>query len=68
MEKTLKFIIENINTGNINKQIGIELLTLLKKESIKINEDIAIIGMALKMPMADTLEEYWENIKTEKIA
>jgi len=66
MEKTLKFIIENINTGNINKQIGIELLTLLKKESIKINEDIAIIGMALKMPMADTLEEYWENIKNGK--
>ncbi|MFF2175852.1 SDR family NAD(P)-dependent oxidoreductase [Lysinibacillus sp. NPDC058147] len=26
------------------------------------NNDIAIIGMAVKFPMADTLDEYWNNI------
>ena len=26
------------------------------------NNDIAIIGMAVKFPMADTLEQYWSNI------
>lgn len=66
MEKTIKFIVENINSGNINKQTAVELLTLLKRENSRVDDDIAIIGIALKMPMAESQEEYWENIKNGK--
>jgi acyl transferase domain-containing protein len=30
------------------------------------NDDIAVIGMAGKFPMADNLEEFWENLKNGK--
>lgn len=29
-------------------------------------DDIAIIGMSIKFPMADTLDEFWENLKDSK--
>ncbi len=33
---------------------------VIEKESIK---DIAVIGISAKMPLADSAEEYWENLK-----
>ena len=35
-------------------------------DNIIINNDIAVIGMAGKFPMAENLDEFWENIKNGK--
>lgn len=42
--------------------------TLKKNNRKKLNKDIAIIGVALKFPDADTPEQFWSNIINKKIS
>ncbi|MGM9979479.1 MAG: SDR family NAD(P)-dependent oxidoreductase [Clostridium sp.] len=60
MESIYRYIIENIANNKIEKQTAYKLITMLKNEEK--NNDIAIIGMAGKFPMADSIGEFWENI------
>ncbi|PWK05385.1 type I polyketide synthase [Tumebacillus permanentifrigoris] len=48
--------------------LGLLNLDLVDDEEIKVqevsNHDIAIIGMAVKMPLADSTDAFWENIRS----
>lgn len=61
MDKIAQIIFENSVSGKIDKQVGAELLKLLKTNK-KQNDGIAIIGMSIKIPDAETAGEYWSNI------
>lgn len=61
MDKIAQIIFENSVAGKIDKQVGAELLKLLKTNK-KQNDGIAIIGMSIKFPGAETAGEYWSNI------
>ncbi|MCK4258241.1 MAG: SDR family NAD(P)-dependent oxidoreductase [Halanaerobiales bacterium] len=63
MDRLFKFIIENTKQGKIDKEAAIEMVKLAKQVDIKETEDIAIIGMAGKMPLAENVEEYWHNLE-----
>lgn len=71
MKEHYKYILENTSKGKIEKQVAIEILTMLKTiereknlELVKVStEDIAVIGMAVKLPMADSVEEFWYNLR-----
>ncbi|SOD19616.1 type I polyketide synthase [Pedobacter xixiisoli] len=41
-------------------------LKFAKQDRIAINKDVAIIGMKLRFPGADTLEEFWDNLVQKK--
>jgi 3-oxoacyl-(acyl-carrier-protein) synthase/acyl carrier protein len=62
MEDIYKLIIENVNTEKINKQAALQLLKMLKKKELQATDDIAIIGVAVRMPGLDALDAYWETI------
>lgn len=67
MEKVYKYIIESINKETINKEEGIELINILKnEENKKKDNDIAIIGISCRLPHANNVKEFWNNI-TNKI-
>lgn len=71
MKDYYKYILENASKGKIEKQVAIEILTMLKTieqeknfdSGKNVTKDIAVIGMAVKLPMADSVEEFWYNIK-----
>ncbi len=64
MKNIYKYIMENIGTGNIDKQSAIQLVKLLKAKENSTIQDIAIIGVGAKYPMAQNAEEFWENLKS----
>ncbi|MCX8130383.1 MAG: amino acid adenylation domain-containing protein [Clostridia bacterium] len=63
MNKFARLIFESAAAGKIEKNTAAELLKTLKTTEIRKNGDIAIIGMAARMPMADNIDEFWENLK-----
>lgn len=65
MEQLLKYIIENTSGGKIDKKTAIDMITLLKQQKKNTREDIAIIGISAHMPMADHVEEFWNNIENK---
>ena len=68
MRHVYQFIVENINAKNIEKNTAIRLLTMLKQEKTDLadlTEDIAIIGMAIKFPLVQNLEEFWRIIQNK---
>lgn len=58
MKELYRYILEQVTTGSIEKKSAAELLKLLKKENSN-SKEIAIVGISLKLPMADSLDEYW---------
>jgi amino acid adenylation domain-containing protein len=50
----------------IGGQAGVQSQESLPLQGKKSCGDIAIIGIALKMPEADTLEQYWDNIRNKR--
>lgn len=66
MEKILRYIIENTASEKIDKDIAIEILKMLKSKGSRYDEDIAVIGLSIRMPSAENIEEYWKNIKNCK--
>lgn len=66
MNKLEKEVFENTAQGRIERKTGIKLLQLLKEFDGKQKEDIAVIGMAVKLPMADSLDEFWDVISKGK--
>lgn len=65
MEQLLKYIIENTSGGKIDKKTAVDMITLLKQQKKNTREDIAIIGISAHMPMADHVEEFWNNIENK---
>ena len=58
MKELYRYILEQTTTGSIDKKSAAELIKMLKKEKSN-SHDIAIVGISLKLPMADSLDEYW---------
>lgn len=63
MEKVYKHIAEGIAAGHISKQAALELVKLLKHNEKKPAGDIAVIGVAVNLPKAGNVTEYWNVIK-----
>lgn len=63
MNNIYKKIIEYAGAGSMDKQAAVKLIGMIKTEETRLSDDIAIIGISLKFPGADTIEEYWENIE-----
>ncbi|QGQ96122.1 polyketide synthase [Paenibacillus psychroresistens] len=72
MEKIAKIIFENIVSGQIERNLGAKLLETLKNESVSLNENevrsnsyenMAIVGMSAKLPKANSLDEFWDNLR-----
>ncbi|ARU60253.1 hypothetical protein CBW65_03630 [Tumebacillus avium] len=63
MKNIYKFVVENINAGKIEKQTAVEMIKMLKEEEVNTSGDIAVIGMAADLPLANTLEDYWSVIE-----
>lgn len=65
MKDVFKLLIENAATGKIDKQLAGRLIQMLQKEErlSYLHHDIAIIGMAARMPLAQDLGAYWNNLK-----
>ncbi|EPY14024.1 type I polyketide synthase [Paenibacillus alvei] len=63
MEKAYKYVIESVKEKKIDRQAAIQLIKLLENEKTEDVYDIAIIGVALKLPSAETLEDYWKVIE-----
>ncbi|MBX9703939.1 MAG: SDR family NAD(P)-dependent oxidoreductase, partial [Silvanigrellaceae bacterium] len=66
---------EKNHSETVNKIFKVENDThnLIQKESFTTNvdistlsNDVAIIGMSLKLPKANSIEEFWNNLKTER--
>lgn len=70
VESVYKFVMEHLQDGSLDKTVAVQLLKKLKSEedaytasgSTNTAKDIAIVGMALKLPQADSPEEFWDNI------
>ncbi|MGN7415802.1 SDR family NAD(P)-dependent oxidoreductase [Paenibacillus sp. SAF-068] len=70
MESVYKFVMEHLQDGSMDKTVAVQLLKKLKAEedaniasgSTNAAKDIAIVGMALKLPQADSPGEFWDNI------
>ncbi|SHJ86431.1 Ketoacyl-synthetase C-terminal extension [Clostridium cavendishii DSM 21758] len=67
MDKVKKYILSQIANENIPRNDAKEMLKEFIQSSKtmgkKVEEDIAIIGMAGKYPASDNLEKYWYNLK-----
>ena len=63
MSKLYEYIVENTTSGNIDMEVAVNIIKLLKKEEAKPWEDIAIIGMGARFPTADNAEEFWEKVR-----
>lgn len=58
MSELYQYIIENVTAENISKQIGAQIINLVSND-VKRHEDIAIIGMSVKLPFAENKDEFW---------
>lgn len=66
VKNVFKYIIENERAGYLDRQIAVNLIKMLNTSETNSMKDIAIIGMSINMPMAQTLNDYWNNIRSGK--
>lgn len=64
MDNIYKFILENTTAGKIEKQTAVELLKIFYQEK-NLPEDIAVTGIAVKMPKANNINELWWNLRNK---
>lgn len=62
MDNVIRTIFESVGSGKLDATTGLELLKSVKKQGSKPSKDIAVIGLALKMPGADNLDQFWSHI------
>ncbi len=63
MEFTKKYIYQQVATKKLSSESATKMLMELKEKENRIDDEIAIIGMACNFPQAKTYEKYWSNIK-----
>ncbi len=59
MEGLYRYILEQVKEGGISNKAATVLLKQLKKDEIR-DKDIAITGIAVRLPSADSIEEFWD--------
>lgn len=63
MNNLLKYVIEQSTIGSIEKQTAIELLKRIKQEDSNVTHDeIAVIGISVKAPLAENQDMFWQTI------
>ncbi|WP_018765031.1 SDR family NAD(P)-dependent oxidoreductase [Bacillus sp. 105MF] len=62
--KFTEMIFKNIVSGKIEKEVGIKLLEELRDSNFShsVDDDIAIIGVSIRVPFAHNKEEFWDNL------
>ncbi|MBJ6364096.1 SDR family NAD(P)-dependent oxidoreductase [Paenibacillus sp. GCM10012307] len=65
MEKAYKYLVERVQDKSIDRQVAIDLIKLLETETKTDVGDIAIIGMASKLPSASTIKEFWNIVENQ---
>ncbi|WP_068773805.1 type I polyketide synthase [Paenibacillus sp. FJAT-26967] len=63
MNKVYEYVIENAASGLIEKNAAVQIVKMLKQRENKRIEEIAIIGMSVKFPKADGVEQFWHNLR-----
>ncbi|MCM3141133.1 edeine biosynthesis hybrid PKS-NRPS EdeI [Brevibacillus sp. MER 51] len=58
-----KYILEQVAAHRLQEKEALPLLKELSSANVNTRQDIAIIGMACRFPGANSLEEYWNNLK-----
>lgn len=59
MENIYRFILEKTSSGNIDKTSAAELIKMIKKNP-QFHKDMAVIGISVNLPLADSIDEYWD--------
>ena len=62
MNQVKKFILTQLSKGMISQNEAVALLKEIRNAETGKVGDIAIIGMACRLPMSGSKEEFWENI------
>ena len=62
MNQVKKFILTQLSKGMISQNEAVALLKEIQNAETGKVGDIAIIGMACRLPMSGSKEEFWENI------
>jgi len=63
MQELKKYILSQLGKGAITSENAVIFLNeMQKKENTDKHVDIAVIGMACRLPMADSVDEFWDNI------
>lgn len=57
-----KYIIEQVKNGIMEEDMAYSLLKTINKKDSNIDEPMAIIGMATRVPGADNINEFWDNL------
>ncbi|WP_051287021.1 beta-ketoacyl synthase N-terminal-like domain-containing protein [Paenibacillus taiwanensis] len=62
--KAAQIIFEQVAAGKMDRATGLQVLKALKLQQQSSGvKDIAVIGVGLDMPHANTLEQFWANIR-----
>jgi amino acid adenylation domain-containing protein/non-ribosomal peptide synthase protein (TIGR01720 family) len=59
----VRTIMEGISSRKIDELLAAQLLTMLKQQEQKESNEIAIIGLSCRLPLADNAGKFWENIQ-----
>lgn len=65
MKELYEYLINHMKSGHIEKQCTFDIIKMLKKSELtnKLpNGEIAIIGMAVRVPKAESVGEFWDII------
>ena len=66
MEKIQKYIYEQVANHNLSVQKAKGMLLELQSTKSTRNEEIAVIGMACKLPGSGNIDEFWNNLVANK--
>ncbi|GGG02026.1 beta-ketoacyl synthase N-terminal-like domain-containing protein [Paenibacillus aceti] len=62
MDKLASQIFEQVAKGQLDEKAALQLLRTLKEQQTTESKEIAIIGLSLRMPGADHIEQFWDNL------
>lgn len=65
MENIKNYIIKQLASNKLSQDEAKKMLLELKARAVKLEEGVAIIGMACRFPGAKNPEEYWNNLVSE---
>lgn len=65
MQEIYKYVIDNILANKIDKVAGAQLINMIKQNGLSRKEscDMAIVGIDIKMPKANDLDEFWRVLE-----
>ncbi len=67
MTQLARLIFDKVAAGEWDEELGLELLEALPQgASSSKSKDIAIIGLSLRMPGANSLEQWWHNLSRKQ--